>query len=119
MVATGAWRGSTPARPCRNLKNWPACRFNAVLSPSMANGSGPIIGTQIGLFVSISHLNPRRSPVMRAPKKGIVRKVTFGGACSLDGFFARKDDAVDWLMPSDEAAELMREHWKTIDTIVM
>ncbi len=56
---------------------------------------------------------------MRAPKKAVLRKVTFGGACSLDGFFARKDDAVDWLMPSDEAAELMREHWKTIDTIVM
>src|SRR5205823_8265653 len=33
----------------------------------------------------------------------ILRKVTFGGAPSLDGYFARKDDAVDWLMWSNEA----------------
>ena len=27
-----------------------------------------------------------------------MRKVTFGGANSLDNYIARKDDAVDWLM---------------------
>ena len=27
-----------------------------------------------------------------------MRKVVFGGANSLDNYFARKDDAVDWLM---------------------
>ena len=48
-----------------------------------------------------------------------MRKVTFGGANSLDNYFARKDDAVDWLMWSDEATEMMTEYWKTIDTIVM
>ena len=48
-----------------------------------------------------------------------MRKVTFGGANSLDNFFARKDDAVDWLMWSDEAAEVMTDYWKTIDTVVM
>jgi dihydrofolate reductase len=48
-----------------------------------------------------------------------VRKVTFGGAPSLDGHFARKDDAVDWLMWSTEAATIMKDYWKTIDTIVM
>jgi dihydrofolate reductase len=48
-----------------------------------------------------------------------MRKVTFGGANSLDNFFARKDDAVDWLMWSDEAAAVMMDYWKTIDTIVM
>jgi dihydrofolate reductase len=48
-----------------------------------------------------------------------VRKVTFGGAPSLDGHFARKDDAVDWLMWSAEAATIMKDYWKTIDTIVM
>ena len=48
-----------------------------------------------------------------------TRKVTFGGACSLDGFFARKDDSVDWLMWSDEAGEIMQAYWKTIDTVVM
>jgi dihydrofolate reductase len=48
-----------------------------------------------------------------------MRKVTFGGANSLDNYFARKDDAVDWLMWSDEAAAYMAEFWKTIDTVVM
>lgn len=48
-----------------------------------------------------------------------MRKVTFGGANSLDNFFARKDDAVDWLMWSDEAASVMTEYWKTIDTVVV
>ena len=48
-----------------------------------------------------------------------MRKVTFGGASSLDNYFARKDDSVDWLMWSDEAAKIMADYWKTIDTIVM
>ena len=48
-----------------------------------------------------------------------MRKVTFGGAPSLDNFFAREDGGVDWLMWSDEAAEIMGDYWKTIDTVVM
>ena len=48
-----------------------------------------------------------------------MRKVTFGGANSLDNFIARKDDSVDWLMWSKEAAQIMTEYWKTIDTILM
>lgn len=48
-----------------------------------------------------------------------MRKVTFGGASSLDNFIARKDDAVDWLLWNEEAGEIMREYWKTIDTVVM
>jgi dihydrofolate reductase len=48
-----------------------------------------------------------------------MRKVTFGGAPSLDNYFARADGGVDWLMWSDEAAELMGDYWKTIDTVVM
>lgn len=48
-----------------------------------------------------------------------MRKVTFGGANSLDNYFARPDDAVDWLLWGDEAAELMSSFWKTIDTVVM
>jgi dihydrofolate reductase len=48
-----------------------------------------------------------------------MRKVTFGGANSLDNYFARKDDAVDWLMWSDEAAKVMADYWKTIDTMLM
>jgi dihydrofolate reductase len=45
--------------------------------------------------------------------------VTFGGAISFDNYIARKDDAVDWLMWSNEAAAVMKDYWKTIDTIVM
>ncbi len=48
-----------------------------------------------------------------------MRKITFGGANSFDNYFARKDNAVDWLMWSDEAASLMTDYWKTIDTILM
>lgn len=48
-----------------------------------------------------------------------MRKVTFGGANSLDNYFARKDDAVDWLLWSDEAMKVMTDYWKTIDTILM
>ena len=48
-----------------------------------------------------------------------MRKVTFGGANSLDNYFARKDDAVDWLMWGNEAAAVMKDYWKTIDTVVM
>ncbi|MEO8648973.1 MAG: dihydrofolate reductase family protein [Acidobacteriota bacterium] len=48
-----------------------------------------------------------------------MRKVTFGGACSLDNFIARSDGAVDWLIWSDEAAEIMKGYWKNVDTIVM
>ena len=48
-----------------------------------------------------------------------MRKVIFGGANSLDNFFARKDGAVDWLIWSKEVPEIMKEMWKTIDTVVM
>lgn len=48
-----------------------------------------------------------------------MRKVTFGGANSLDNYIARLDDAVDWLMWGKEANAVMADYWKTIDTIVM
>ena len=48
-----------------------------------------------------------------------MRKVTFGGASSLDNFFARNDGSVDWLMWSDEVTELMNDFWPRIDCIVM
>jgi dihydrofolate reductase len=48
-----------------------------------------------------------------------MRKVTFGGANSLDNYIARRDDAVDWLMWSKEAHAVMADYWKTIDTIIM
>ncbi len=48
-----------------------------------------------------------------------MRKVTFGGANSLDNYFARKDGAVDWLLWSDEVTEMMNDFWPKIDCIVM
>jgi dihydrofolate reductase len=48
-----------------------------------------------------------------------MRKVIFGGANSLDNFIARKDDTVDWLLWSKDVQEIMKEMWKTIDTVVM
>lgn len=48
-----------------------------------------------------------------------MRKVVFGGANSLDNYFARKDDAVDWLMWSNELTKVMADYWKTFDTVVM
>ncbi len=48
-----------------------------------------------------------------------MRKVTFGGANSLDNYIARKDGAVDWLMWSKEVNSIITEFWKSIDTIVM
>jgi dihydrofolate reductase len=47
-----------------------------------------------------------------------MRKVTFGGANSLDNYIARPDHAVDWLMWGKEAADYMRDYWKTIDTVL-
>jgi dihydrofolate reductase len=48
-----------------------------------------------------------------------MRNVVFGGANSLDNYFARKDDTVDWLMWSDEVTEFLADYWKRFDTVVM
>ena len=48
-----------------------------------------------------------------------MRKLTFGGANSLDNFIARKDGAVDWLMWGDEAAAVMKDFWQKIDTVLI
>ena len=48
-----------------------------------------------------------------------MRRITFGGASSLDNFLARPDHSVDWLMWGKEAAAITSAFWKTIDTILM
>jgi len=48
-----------------------------------------------------------------------MRKITFGGANSLDNYIARKDDSVDWLMWSKEASAVMAGYWEKFDTILM
>jgi dihydrofolate reductase len=48
-----------------------------------------------------------------------MRKVTLHVANSLDNYIARADGAVDWLMSGDDAIRIMRDYWKTIDTILL
>ena len=48
-----------------------------------------------------------------------MRKLTFGGANSLDNYLARPDHAVDWLLWGEEVAAVMADYWKTIDTVLM
>jgi dihydrofolate reductase len=48
-----------------------------------------------------------------------VRKITFGGAISLDHYLARPDGAVDWILFGDEAGKVMAEYWVKVDTILM
>lgn len=48
-----------------------------------------------------------------------MRKITYGGANTLDNYIARPDHTFDWIMSSKEAMEIMSDYWKTIDTILM
>jgi len=48
-----------------------------------------------------------------------MRLVTYGAACSLDGFIARSDGSVDWLMMTADAQRVMAEYWPRVDTVLM
>ena len=48
-----------------------------------------------------------------------MRKVIYGGACSLDGFFADRDGKVDWLIFGKAVQEIMKKSWATVDTILL
>jgi dihydrofolate reductase len=48
-----------------------------------------------------------------------MRKVTYGGAVSLDGFLAGPGEAIDWLRWSDDAAKLSAETFRGADAMLM
>lgn len=48
-----------------------------------------------------------------------MRKVVYGAACSLDGFIARKDGGIDWLLFTKDAQAVMAASWQSTDAILM
>ena len=48
-----------------------------------------------------------------------MRIVSYGVACSLDGFIAGPHGEIDWLHFSTDVEEIMKSYWTSIDTMVM
>ena len=48
-----------------------------------------------------------------------MRKVSYGGAVSLDGYFAGPGEAIDWIRWSDDVAAISAESWRGADTMLV
>lgn len=48
-----------------------------------------------------------------------MRKVTYGAACSLDGFIAGPSGEIDWLHFSGDVQAVMADYWSRIDVVLM
>lgn len=48
-----------------------------------------------------------------------MRRVIYGAACSLDGFIAGPDNALDWIHFSQDVMDVMESSWRRFDTVLM
>jgi dihydrofolate reductase len=48
-----------------------------------------------------------------------MRKVTYGGASSLDALITGPDEAIDWLRTSKDVQAIIAESWKGVDTMLV
>jgi hypothetical protein len=67
---------------------------------------------QLGYQVrSLATRVPPSAGILASGSEVTTRKITYDGAASLDGYFARKNDEMDWLLWSDELGVVMSEYW--------
>lgn len=48
-----------------------------------------------------------------------MRKVTYGGASSLDALITGPDESIEWIRQSEEVKELIKQSWTGVDTMLM
>ena len=48
-----------------------------------------------------------------------MRKVTYGAACSLDGFIAGPGESMDWLHFSKDVQQVMGDYWRRVDAVLL